>query len=156
MNPFDYPGSFSKVLLNVTSLDHTYNYEAWFLLPYAIVSIFARSIFRLQNKIGNLWSLAVWTIFYLASGFFISNNIIPRTPVVGETLSTLLVCVKFVFPFVIGSCLYDIACRHNGLKVSWLNSWKAIALLLLLLLSHTLFHSQAPNPLYGGGNNTYE
>ena len=53
VNPSNYPGSFSKLLLNVTSLDHTYNYETWFLLPYAIVSIFAKSIFRLQNKIGN-------------------------------------------------------------------------------------------------------
>lgn len=151
VNPANYPGSFSKVLLNVTSLDHTYNYETWFLLPYAIVSIFARRIFQLQNKIGNLWSLAIWIVLYLASCFVISRNLVPQVPVVGDVLSTMVVCVKFVFPFEIGSCLYDIAARNNGLKLSWLNTWKALALLLLLLLSHTLFHSQAPNPLYAGG-----
>jgi len=151
VNPSNYPGSFSKLLLNVTSLDHTYNYETWFLLPYAVVSIFAKGIFRLQNKIGNLWSLAIWIVLYLASCFVISRNLVLQVPVVGEVLSTMIVCVKFVFPFVIGSCLYDIAARSNGLKLSWLNTWKALALLLLLLLSHTLFHSQAPNPLYAGG-----
>lgn len=151
VNPANYPGSFSKVLLNVTSLDHTYNYETWFLLPYAIVSIFARRIFQLQNKIGNLWSLAIWIVLYLASCFVISRNLVPQVPVVGDVLSTMVVCVKFVFPFVIGSCLYDIAVRNNGLKLRWLNTWKALSLLLLLLLSHTLFHSQAPNPLYAGG-----
>ena len=151
VNPSNYPGSLSKLLLNVTSLDHTYNYETWFLLPYAIVSIFAKRIFQLQNKIGNLWSLAIWIALYLASCFVISRNLVPQVPVVGEVLSTMVVCVKFVFPFVIGSCLYDIAARSNGLKLRWLSTWKAFALLLLLLLSHTLFHSQAPNPLYAGG-----
>ena len=151
VNPIAYPGSFTKLLLNITSLDLTYNYETWFLFPYAIVSLFARSIFRLQNKIGNLWSLVIWAVFCLASGFAISRNLIPQVSLVGVVFSKILVCLEFVFPFMIGSCLYDIAVRNNGLKVSWLNSWKSMALLIILLISHTFFRSQASNPLYAGG-----
>lgn len=154
VNPLNYPGSWSKLLLNVTSFDHTYNYETWFLLPYAIVSLFARSIFRFQNKIGNLWSVIGWAIVYLASSFAISRGLTPQIPFVGDVCSKVLVCLTFVFPFMIGSCLYDIATRNNGLKVKWLNSWKSLALLLVLLLSHTPFYSQALNPLYAGGGDT--
>lgn len=151
VNPIAYPGSFTKLLLNISSLDLTYNYETWFLFPYAIVSLFARSIFRLQNKMGNLWSLVVWAILDLASGFAISRNLLPQTTLVGVALSKILVCLEFVFPFMIGSYLYDIADRDKGLKLRWLNSRKPFALLLILLISHIFFSSQAPNPLYAGG-----
>ncbi len=151
VHPSEYPGTLSKLLFNISSLDLTYNYETWFLFPYAIVSLFARSIFRLQNKIGNLWSLVIWAVFCLASGFAISRNLIPQVYLVGAAFSKILVCLEFVFPFMIGSCLYDVAVRNNGLKVSWLNSRKSMALLFLLLLSHSLFSSQALNTLYGGG-----
>lgn len=151
VNPTNYPGSWSKLLLNVTSFDNTYNYETWFLLPYAIVSLFARSLFRFQNKIGNLWSVIGWAIVYLASSFAISRGLTPQMPFVSAVVSKMFVCLTFVFPFMIGSCFYDIATHNNGLKVKWLNTWKALVLFLVLLLSHTLFQSHALNPLYAGG-----
>lgn len=151
VSPANYPGSLSKLLLNATSLESTYNYETWFLLPYAIVSLFALSLFRLQNKLGNTRSLLLWMMIYLAAGYAISHDLTSRIPVLGDQLSTLLVCLDFVFPFMIGSWLYDLSVRHGGLRMRWLNTRKALALLLVLLLSHTLFSSQAPNPIYAGG-----
>ncbi|MGM9851667.1 MAG: acyltransferase family protein [Muribaculaceae bacterium] len=45
-----YPGSVMTIIRNVTGVLTSWNYEAWFLLPYALVALSARSLIRLIDN----------------------------------------------------------------------------------------------------------
>ena len=45
MNRDGYPGSFIKILSNITAFSTSYNAECWFLLPYAILTLISPYLF---------------------------------------------------------------------------------------------------------------
>ena len=52
--PTQYPGTITDILLNLLSWSHTYNYETWFLLPYALISISSLYITKVSHPLKTL------------------------------------------------------------------------------------------------------
>lgn len=67
-----YPGSFGKVMENITTLHTSYNYECWFLFPFLVISYSYQLIFRTLDKMGGvIYILAC--IIYFGCGYVISH-----------------------------------------------------------------------------------
>lgn len=74
MRPTVYPGSFLKVLSNVTGYHTTYNGEMWFLLPYAILSACSKPLFDFLKRF-RAWQIVAVTLFiHLCTSYCISRH----------------------------------------------------------------------------------
>lgn len=73
LKPEVYPGSWLKVLSNVTCYQTTYNGEMWFLLPYLVLSLSAPYIFRFYTRFKARWIVAATLLIYIATCFCISR-----------------------------------------------------------------------------------
>jgi hypothetical protein len=95
-----YPGNFQKIILNVTALKTTYNFETWFLFPYMLLSLSSYHLFKCFDKIRPLLlflglfviTLISQTIIHFNSEY-VNYNII---------LNQLLSYFSLLFPFSLG------------------------------------------------------
>lgn len=98
-----YPGDFSTFINNVTSFHTSYNYECWFLFPFAILSLSYPFIFKIFDKTG-VGFLLIACLLYFASGYIISHyHLIYKTAPHG--LYNLIQVFFMLFSFVIESAL---------------------------------------------------
>lgn len=73
VRPSAYPGSFVKVLCNVTGYHTTYNAEMWFLLPYMVLSAFSKHLFDLLKRF-RAWMVVAITLFiHICTSYCISR-----------------------------------------------------------------------------------
>lgn len=73
IRPAAYPGSFFKILSNVTGYEATYNGEMWFLLPYVILSACSKPLFDFLKRF-KAWIVVCGTlVIHLATSFCISR-----------------------------------------------------------------------------------
>lgn len=73
IRPAAYPGSFLKILSNVTGYETTYNGEMWFLLPYVILSACSKSLFDFLKRF-RAWIVVCFTlVIHLGTSFCISR-----------------------------------------------------------------------------------
>lgn len=98
-----YPGNCLKILENVTSFHTSYNYECWFLFPFAIISLSYPLILKLFERMGG--AFLIFSIFlYFASGFIISHNhLIYKTA--PHLMYNILQVPFLLFSFLIGAYL---------------------------------------------------
>lgn len=71
--PNQYPGRLSQLIANASGWNTDYCSEMWFLLPYALVSLFSLYIIRVIDRIGLLWSLLITACLQLFTSFMISR-----------------------------------------------------------------------------------
>lgn len=111
--PNKYPGSFSELLLNLTSYSYSYNEELWFLLPYVLVCITSPFLIKFFNKIGISKSFLLTWVGYLLMCYIIKKygesglftNMLMYRPVL---------YIQFIFPFCLGHILqYFVETNHN-------------------------------------------
>lgn len=74
VRPDTYPGSVVNFLGNVFAVDTTYNAEWWFLLPYVILSLFAKYIFYFFDKFRARYVLIFTFFLGLCTSYFISRH----------------------------------------------------------------------------------
>lgn len=142
VKPEHYPGSLTDFLLNVLSWKHNYNYETWFLLPYALISISALYILKIIEKVGMKWVLVGTFLLYLASSYLFSRY----GDFVYSHLAVALVVeyVQFLFSVTLGVVLF----RSKYVKAPFIKgAYVYVALLLLFALKIT-FKTAAFDPLY--------
>lgn len=142
VKPEHYPGSLTDFLLNVLSWKHNYNYETWFLLPYALISISALYILKIIEKVGMKWALVGTFLLYLASSYLFSRY----GDFVYSHLAVALVVeyVQFLFSVTLGVVLF----RSKYVKAPFIKgAYVYVALLLLFALKIT-FKTAAFDPLY--------
>lgn len=108
IRPTSYPGSFLKILSNITGFHTTYNGEMWFLLPYIFLSVCSKWLFNFLKHFPT-WKVVVVTLFiniatsYCISRYgvsFLYSNYWVYTP---------LLVLHFLFNF----CLGAISARSN-------------------------------------------
>lgn len=73
IHPTAYPGSFFKILSNITGYQTTYNGEMWFLLPYVILSACSKQLFDFLKRL-RAWIVVCFTlVIHLGTSFCISR-----------------------------------------------------------------------------------
>lgn len=73
IKPDRYPGSITKLVVNITAFNTSYNSEMWFLFPYVILSLLAQWLFKLMNHFKS-WTVVAATFFvYLFTSYCISR-----------------------------------------------------------------------------------
>lgn len=148
VRPTDYPGSAEKFVLNMLSIRNSYNAEHWFLFPYMLLSVTAYCVFKVMDRLGNVWSLIITMFLYLVSCFIISRYVAPAKAYTAW-YNIPLTYFDLLFSFVIGAVMQRKA-EDGGLRSSWLLNHKAVIWLALCLwlVTNCLFTTQAFNPLY--------
>lgn len=73
IHPTAYPGSFFKILSNITGYQTTYNGEMWFLLPYVILSACSKPLFDFLRRFRAWIVVCVTLVIYLGTSFCISR-----------------------------------------------------------------------------------
>lgn len=108
INPEKYPHSLVHLLGNISGLYCSYNGEAWFLLPYAVVCMLSSVIIRYVYNLKNWRQLTIAIICY-AVIFLLARHLGYNLPG-NELYDTLLIqpvyLVQLTFYFSLGIILY--------------------------------------------------
>ena len=118
-----YPGTWQKVIENVSGWYTSYNAEIWFLFPYCLIALTSPFLFRWFDRI-NAWLLlgvigVIYFITYLAiylwGAVYLYSHQLVYMPVL---------YLNFLFPFVLGVLLakYNIVnrCKMGGVMPSFI------------------------------------
>lgn len=123
--PDIYPGTLKDVFLNFIGIDTSSYYpSAWFILPWAIITLLSGRIFRLLDKIDNplivvILSTAAYAFTLLASRYLLSN-----------CYGALLYAIgTLILPFTLG-CLFV---KYLNISVLRMIFWGGVLAFLLLL-----------------------
>lgn len=102
--PTQYPGTITDMLLNLLSWSHTYNYETWFLLPYALISLSSLYIMKIVERVGLRWIVPCTFFLYLVSSYAFSRY---GSFVYSHLAVALLVeYTQFLFSIVLGVLVF--------------------------------------------------
>lgn len=71
--PARYPGSYAKVLVNMTGWETNYNYEMWFLLPYSVIALTSQYIIYGIEKLGYGKAVLLTIFLSLAASYAVSR-----------------------------------------------------------------------------------
>ncbi|MBR3303883.1 MAG: acyltransferase [Bacteroidales bacterium] len=154
--PQKYPGSWVKMVGNVIGYRYTYNAESWFLLPYSIISLLSYYLFRLKERLGNLFSFISAFLLSIVAVFLISR--------VGEKgmarpLYLLTLVASFILPFLLGVFIYSLRLKelvHRVLRsvvkrcglAECLVSPLALSLLIALIICRIIINTDILNSFY--------
>lgn len=107
-----YPGSWIKIVENVTGWHTSYNGEIWFLFPYCLVAITSSLIFYLVDKV-NSWTIFMATgIIYFAT--HVAVSMFGSSFLYSHQLAYMpILYLNFLFTFVLGALMakYDIVSK---------------------------------------------
>lgn len=73
IRPSAYPGSFFKILSNITGYQTTYNGEMWFLLPYMILSACSKHLFDFLKRFRARTVIVVTLFIHIGTCYCISR-----------------------------------------------------------------------------------
>ena len=148
VHPETYPGDIWKIIGNLTSWNNTYNYETWFLFPYAVISLCAFPIFKLMDKIGNVRSLLLFFCISFACAY-ITSRYIAVYKLYDSMLAHIITPLGFLFGFGIGAVMCRIS-AVRPLRIKHLEGRGRLTILLLLLLVtfRCLFDTSAFHTIY--------
>ncbi len=68
-----YLGGFWTLVCNLLSIKTTYNVSQWFLFPYIILFVCSRSLFKVLDRIGSLWTIAISAVIFIGYCFLITR-----------------------------------------------------------------------------------
>lgn len=126
--PARYPGSYAKVLVNMTGWETNYNYEMWFLLPYSVIALTSQYIIYGIEKLGYGKAVLLTIFLSLAASYAVSRY---HSTILAEyhILSLVSVYLQFLYPFTIGVCFYR-ANYHWNYKIS---TWVTLIMIVILV-----------------------
>lgn len=129
----NYFTSLTRVLENLTGVVVNWNYECWFLFPYALLSLSYPLIFKLIDRF-KPWPII--TITFIASLCSISFYHFGLNKDAGAILNIIVTIINFLFCFCCGALTkkYKVIERFRKYidKLKSINLYLAIALLMLL------------------------
>ncbi len=149
IRPDDYPGSWQKIVGNVTSYASSYNSETWFLFPYMLLSVTSQYIFRVIDKLGKWKSAFIFCLIYFCTAFYISRYVAVHKSY-NDFSTHIVVYLELSFSFVLGAVLHRISVDKGGLKIPVLHGkgWLTALLLSVLVIVKCLSASMALDPFY--------
>lgn len=139
-----------QIFYEITGLHASWDFPAWFLLPYSLLSLSHKKLFYMLDKIN--WEFAM-SILYVLSFFMAvllhlyGSTVINSNPL----LSTPVVFIEFLFPFSFGAyaCKYDIFKKLNNFVLKKkIPTAYIIFSLIVLFSSRCFFSTTAGHSLY--------
>ena len=96
-----YPGSWQRILINVTGWKTDYNFEMWFLFPYSLVALTSMYIIKAIEKIGYLCAVAITACMNFGACYIISRY---HATILADNsvLAMGVVYAQFLYQFTIG------------------------------------------------------
>jgi surface polysaccharide O-acyltransferase-like enzyme len=140
----EFPGSFSKFILNFTTLDCTYNGAWWFVSSYVLLVLSSSFIFKILEKynfrIVLIFSFAIYVVFYVQR---IKIPIQFHQLLLDLLLKQITLLGNCQFPFVIGAIVF---------QQKWYSKFSALFdnikfknyLFLFLIFATIVFHAVIP------------
>lgn len=115
IKPASYPGSFSTLLYNATSWRCSYIGEQWFFLPYILLMVCSKWVFRLCDRLKGYITIGAGLIVYGATIYCLKKY--------GESglsfnmlFYNIFLTFYMLFPFLLGYC----AKKYQWIeKVKW-------------------------------------
>jgi hypothetical protein len=142
LHPESYPGSITRIIHNLTGWKISYNGEMWFLLPYALLSVFSIYIIRCIDYLGNTWALIITVLINLCTCYLLSRH--------GDIIFTHMsihlpiMCFHLLQSFSMGVIL-----RRTSLQLNFnLPQWAVLAFLATLVLIVCVTHSSLRYIIY--------
>lgn len=146
-----YPGQFSlspqSIIANFSGWRWDYCHFTWFLLPYILMSLSSKWIFRIFDRINIIAALLIGMIVFLMSSWIISRyyemwlqwNYWAYHPVL--VLQTL-------FPFLIGATAARLTLNGSNFKMTRLEGKNALIIVLIVttFLIRGQIHTSVINP----------
>lgn len=144
VRPDYYPGDVGKLLLNLSGYRSTYNYETWFLLPYALLSVTAWGIFRCIDKLGAVRFFLLSMAVSLCAAYVTSRYIAPAK---AYDAPWALPCtyLNLQGEFTLGALLYRYVQRR---PLPRLGAVPTFLLLAVLMVVECLAHTSALSGFY--------
>lgn len=144
-----YPGDALKIIDNLTSFHTSYNFECWFLFPFAILSLSYPFTLKALDKFG-VGFIVLTCLIYFVSGYVISHyHLIYKTAPHG--LYNIIQVFFLLFTFVLGAALkkYAVLDKIKN-KIDGQNLYKykvcAFILLLFMMVLRCFYHTSAFGP----------
>lgn len=136
-----YPGSWGKILENVTAWNTTYNGEMWFLFPYMMVALASKWVFSVINRL-KWWKVLVATgLLYLITNIVISRY--GDNYIYSHRLFYMpLQYINFLFSFCIGAMM----AKYN--IVNKCKKTEGLPLLFILVAVNAYINKGIAYPLY--------
>ena len=132
IGPNIYPGDVAKIIYNITSFHTSYNYECWFLFPFAILSLSYPLIFKIHDRMGVIF-IFVACLLYFGSGYIISHfSLIYKTAPHG--LYNLIQIFYLLFSFAIGASFKKYRIVEKVKMMSRKKVLKLFAYIMILLM----------------------
>ena len=131
-----------QIFYEITGLHASWDFPAWFLLPYSLLSISHKKIFYLLDKVNWKWMMPILYVlsFFMAVLLHLyGSTVINSNPL----LSTPVVFVEFLFPFSFGAYAsrYNLFARFKDFIIKRNIHTSYIVLSLLILFSIRCFFS---------------
>lgn len=149
LKPDRFPGSLINVMENFTGWNtNGYDHPAWFLLPYALLSLTALWIFKAMDKFGIVKSLIISFIMCFGSMVVISRYIAPNN-LQHDWYSIIFTYFDLLFAFVLGACI-NYKFEKSNIAIVWLRNHQGMTVLLLVcwFAIHMLTGSAAFSPFF--------
>ncbi len=127
----DYPGSLKTAFLSISGFETVWYREAWFLLPYMMVSALYPFLMRVLDSLGSIATLIVSFVLYSFTVVLTQRDYI----YIGQDvpyIMTFVRMVQFIFPFYLGAFL----CKEHVLdKVREMDFFRNKRLVLMSLVA---------------------
>lgn len=148
LHPELYPMSYDKIILNLLGWRWDYCLYTWFLLPYVFMSLSAKWVFRVIDKLGNLTSLIITMTLYLGMSYLI-NRYFNSWLQSHYFVYHIVLWAQTLFGLTIGACFARQA-SNGEITFSSLRG-KNLLLITLILASFVIrsfVHSSVLNPFH--------
>lgn len=148
-----YPGRFdiswSALIVNFIGWRWGYCIFTWFLMPYILVSITAKRVFHVIERLGNVTSLIVGMVVYLFSCFLISRYFVPWLQWHFEVYHVIL-WAQSLFGLTVGVVMARMCMAGKGIIWKRLDGKNLLVtfLLVALFVIRGQIHSAALNPIH--------
>ena len=130
--PETFPGTVTTAIENVTGWNtDVYNHPAWFILPYALISLTSPWLFRIVSRIGMLMSIVVSFVLSYLSMYVISRYIAPAG-LHHAWYSIFITYFDLLLPFMLGAYVNYRKERGLTLTIPFLQRHQPLVILLLL------------------------
>lgn len=138
-----YPGTWTKIVKNVTAWNTSYNAEFWFLLPYCLVALTSSWLFHLMDRINPWFILAGTGVIYLAActamhfwgTVYLYSHRFVYIPIL---------YLYFLFTFFLGA----IMAKYNIVGSVKVGRGEALCLLILVIFLRMCMETGVAHPLY--------
>jgi len=145
LNKEGYPGSFTKLVLNISGLDPSYNGAWWFFTIYVLFVFTSSFWFQMLDKINPYGYFIVLLIIYLAGFYFriyktylFANNILSWF----HRESALYLCTLFQFMLGAFALKYD---WNKKISILFQNLKLKNLVVVILMGVLVVFHALVPN-----------